>query len=98
MPEEQLVNSWKEQFGDVYVTEVGDETFYWRTLSRPEYKEIVNTDEMTVFEREETICTKCVLFPEQYDFKNCHAGVPTLLAEQIMDFSGFALKQAPKKL
>ncbi|AOQ24714.1 hypothetical protein MTAT_20590 [Moorella thermoacetica] len=98
MPEEQVINAWKEEYGEVYVTEIGDETFYWRTITRPEYKEIVNNDKLTVFEREEVICEKCVLFPEQYDFKHCRAGVPTLLAEEIMDFSGFALRKAPKKL
>jgi len=55
-------------------------------------------ENLTVFDREEEICKCCVVYPENYDFGGSGAGVATLLAEQIMDKSGFSAKKAPERL
>ncbi|WP_089097204.1 hypothetical protein [Parageobacillus galactosidasius] len=101
-PTRKEVEAWKEKYGQVYFTPFEDLIVIWRTLSRPEYREIVRNQDLTMLDREEIIADKCVLFP--YDFsckkytENGRAGIPSLLTEMIMDKSGFIAKTAPIKL
>jgi hypothetical protein len=101
-PTRKEVEAWKEKYGQVYFTPFDDLIVIWRTLSRPEYREIIRNQELTMLDREEIIADKCVLFP--YDFsckkytENGRAGIPSLLSEMIMDKSGFVAKSAPIKL
>lgn len=101
-PTRKEVEAWKEKYGQVYFTPFEDLIVIWRTLSRPEYREIIRNQDLTMLDREEIIADKCVLFP--YDFsckkytENGRAGIPSLLAEMIMDKSGFVAKSAPIKL
>jgi hypothetical protein len=101
-PTRKEVEAWKEKYGQVYFTPFDDLIVIWRTLSRPEYREIIRNQELTMLDREEMIADKCVLFP--YDFscakytQNGMAGIPSLLSEMIMDKSGFVSKTGPIKL
>lgn len=88
----------KEQFGKVFKSEFSIGSFAWRILGRKEYKEITEDDKLTIFAREEAICTKCVLAPEGFDFTNGAAGVATVLSEQIMDASGFLALSRPQEI
>jgi len=93
------VDKWKEQYGQIYMTEVDDEdVFIWRVLSRKEFKDIMKLENADAMYREERVCEKCILWPEGYTFATMgdgKAGVPTVLAEQIMEKSGFAPKTGP---
>lgn len=100
-PKNSQIEAWKGRFGDVYATEFDDEVFIWRTLSRLEYKEIIKIKNADPMYREERICEKCVLWPEQYDHRVMglgKAGIPSLIAEQVMDKSGFLPNGEAKKL
>lgn len=97
--------SWKKQFEvdghSVNLSEIGDDVFIWRTLNRVEYREIMNIPNTDPLQREEIICEVCVLFPYDYNFKAMaeqKAGVPALLAEQIMKESGFSKIAPPVRL
>lgn len=92
------VLSWKKQFGEgnVYITEIVDELYIWRTLNRFEYKTIVLTPNTDALAREEMICEVCVLWhpygPGPFNYEKmaaAKAGVPARLAELIMEKSGF---------
>jgi hypothetical protein len=94
-PKMNLVEEWKSKYGAVYLTEFDEEVFLWRTLTRKEYKEVMKVMQADTYYKEERICDKCILYPEGYNFlKMTHgkAGIPSLLAEQIMDKSGFTAK------
>lgn len=101
-PSVAQVEEWKSQFGDeVYLTEFEEEIFLWRPISRKEYKQVMKVQNADSFYKEERICEACILFPAQYNFMNMSmgkAGVPTLLAELIMEKSGFQAKTAAMKL
>lgn len=101
-PSRKMVEEWKMRFGDIYSTTIDEETYVWRTLTRTEYKEILKIKGADGLYREERICEKCVLWPIGYSHLQMaagKAGVPTLLAEQIMDKSGFVpLREEPEKL
>jgi hypothetical protein len=93
------VHSWQKQIADqgmghrLFVTQVApDFIVIWRTLSRTEYKEIVAVPNTDPLQREEMICEQCVLWPRDFNYAVMAqglAGVPSLIAEQIMTASGF---------
>lgn len=96
------VETWKKELGQIYMTEFDEgEVFIWRALTRKEFKEIMKVDGADSMYREERVCEKCMVWPEDYDFMAMtigKAGVPTVLSEQIMEKSGFAAKGGPMQL
>jgi hypothetical protein len=105
-PARSEVNAWKKQFEQdghsVHLSDLGDnEIFIWRTLSRTEYREIMALPNTDPLQREEIICEVCVLFPANYNFSSMasrKAGIPAVLAEQIMHESGFKKPSPPIRL
>lgn len=101
-PTRREVEGWKQRYaGFVYFTPFDNDVFVWRTLNRPEYREIIRDQTLTALDREEHFTEKCVLYP--YDFsmekiKKSRAGIASLLSEMIMDKSGFVAQSAPIKL
>ena len=76
----------------VGMTEFGGQRYIWRTINRVEYKEIIATPNTDPLTREEMICEIAVLWPQPFDVEQMakgRAGIPTLLAQQIMLASGF---------
>lgn len=101
-PSKEQIENWKKQYGDIYMTEFDSETFVWRTLTRYEFKKVVNVEgsENDWF-REEQVSETCVLYPEDYthdDMSQGKAGIPAMLADQIMNKSGFMPKTGAQKL
>lgn len=85
---------WKKQFSKekVFHTQILDRHFIFRTLNRFEYKQIVAIDNIDALYREEIICSTCVLWPRNYNFKKMaeeDSGYPSTLAQIIMENSGF---------
>jgi len=98
-PTEDLVDLWRSKYGQVYYTEVEEGEYYiWRILTRPELKNLAAlTDEDSLY-KEELICEKCVLWPTEYTPMSGKAGIPTVLAEQIFEKSGFVTRTGPVAL
>jgi len=95
------VEAWKEKYRAVYFTPFDDDVFVWRALERMEYREIISKKDLSQLDREEIFVEKCVLFPRNYTKERMttgKAGIPSLLAEMIMDKSGFVAQSAPIKL
>lgn len=84
---EQMLIGFRNQYGEVYVTEIGDEEFIFRTISPKEYRELVEfaQNEEDAFER---VCNTAVLWP-RIDFSRGKAYLPTTLAPVILEESGF---------
>lgn len=78
---------YKKKYFEVYVTEISGTEFLWRGLSRREFSIAMTiVDEQ---DREEWVCKQCVLYPENFDFSGCLAGIPTTIAIDILIKSGF---------
>jgi hypothetical protein len=96
------VEEWKSRFKDeVYLTEFEEEVFLWRPITRKEYKQVMKVQNADSFYKEERICEACILYPQGYNFMAMtagKAGIPTLLAELIMEKSGFQAKTGAMKL
>ena len=104
-PTYNQVENWKQKYNSIYSTHFDDQSFVFRTIGRTEYKTLINGIEGSTnnlsWHREEALCDKCVLWPENYesdDMGNGTAGTPTVLAEYILDKSGFNSQGPPKKL
>ena len=91
-PLESEVLAWKKQFGRIYQLKHEGRVYIWRPMNRFEYKEIMSIPNTNELMREEMICEVCVLFPYDYSYAtmvNDLGGLPSLLAENIMQKSGF---------
>ena len=60
--------------GTIYFADINDEAYIYKPLSRKDYKEIV----------EDEVCERTILWPENIDFDEVDAGVPTELYKQIL--------------
>lgn len=102
-PRAKDIVEWKKKYGDVYVTSITfDKHVVWKTLNRQEYKMIVRQIEQVVSSgkmsqteanmlNEELVCQFCTLYPQfsNEDFSKEMAGLPSILAQQILESSGF---------
>lgn len=73
-----------EQYRNVFMANIDGNLFIYRSLGRSEYKEIMQNTEIDDFTKEDVICDVCTLFPQNFDFANCAAGIPGQLTEQII--------------
>lgn len=95
------VEAWKKQYGEIYATNIGDNVYIWRTLTRAEYKQIMALPNTNPLIREEMICQLCVLYPENFTYDvmaSQGAGIPAVLAQEIMNASGFTDQYSTIKL
>lgn len=92
------VQVWKKEYSDygIYVIQIIDDFFVFRTINRYEYKQIISLD-LDQLQREEMICEACVLYPSKYTWREMFsqkAGTPSTLATIIMEKSGFTKEYA----
>lgn len=95
-----LYLSFDEKHDHVFMEDLGESgIFIFRSLGRKEYKEIVDSTNVTDCEKEEVICETCVLHPAGIAFENCEeAGLPTVLSKLILERSMLAAPDALKKM
>lgn len=96
----EQIDAWKREYGRIYAYDVGDTTFYFRPVTRPQYREIMSKLVGGPSEREEQLCRMMVLWPLDFDYSSpaAPAGVATVLSDAILDKSGFTTKGEPKEL
>lgn len=85
----------KDEYWNIYQSEILGYTFIWREVSRAEFKRIVRyfTDP---YDQEDEICKLCLIEPAEFDFESCEAGVATMLADHIIKESGFSSEPTGK--
>lgn len=79
-----LYFNFKEKYRNVFVYRLGEFDFIYRALGRKEFKEICEDKRFNDFEKEEIICDQCVLYPKNFDWESCDAGIPTALLKNIL--------------
>lgn len=85
----ELLIKFREQHRNVYMYQVGDNVFFYRPLSRLEYRTLFENEKLNDLDREDVIVSTCLLYPDTIDMDNCEAGLVTDLADQIMKNSFF---------
>ena len=71
----------------VLFSEIEEELFIYRPLGRKEYKDILSNDNLDDYEKQDAICKTVLLYPEDFDFDECVAGIPDQLFADIMEKS-----------
>lgn len=74
----------KEAWRNVFIAKIGNDYFIYRALGRQEYYDILEAPQLNDLLKEEAICNACLLWPENYDFALCDAGIPSKLKEHIL--------------
>lgn len=89
----------QKEYKTLYIYQFEDLTFIYRPIGRKEYKDIFLNENISDAEKEEYVCFKCVLYPENFDFSNCdEAGVPTALAAEIINNSYLSAERRERVL
>lgn len=86
-----LLNYYKDLYNGhkiIYVRFLNTD-FIFRTLSRKEYKYILQSGS-SEYEIEDKVCNTACLYPEDYEFETCgFAGLNEYAADMILQLSGF---------
>ena len=80
----ELLHSFSEKYRNIFFHQIGQEVFIFKTLGRKDYHDLMRNEEIDNMLKEDVICKSCVLWPENYDFDSCSAGVPTELCKVIL--------------
>lgn len=103
----QQINAWKQEFGEVYRTDLNGQVYLWHKLRRKDYIDImsnaefsnIENSEVKVFLRQEEILRRGALFPNgealDYIIEN-NAGVAANISDEIMLASGFRAVRSEK--
>lgn len=87
-----LIESYKEKYDYIYMTDMTETCgiqFVWREVTRREFKKLMEYFP-DPYDREEQLCKICIIEPGDFDFTECDAGIPYILATQILEESGFS--------
>ena len=82
----QLYIEFSQKYRNVFITQLDGECYIYRALGRSEYKEILNDPRFNDFQKEELICSQCLLYPEPESivWDEMPAGIPTELEKIIL--------------
>lgn len=90
------ISQWKATYKKVFKNEIDGEVIIWRRLKRGEYKEILKADieeeEDKILTKQELMVKTAILYPFDVDtLIDENAGLATVLSEEILAKSGFAI-------
>lgn len=84
----ELFLKFREQFEHVYFYQIDGQEYFYRPLTRAEYREISDHNaDMSDFDREDLLVSTCLLWPEKLDFDRSPAGLIPQLAKLIIECS-----------
>lgn len=79
-----LVRDLMNEYGTIFLSNINDNVFIYKPLSRRDYKLILQNPSLMDIEKEDEVCRATVLWPEDIDWDEIEAGVPTALFEEIL--------------
>ena len=92
---EAYIEKWRAEHKKLFKNEIDGEVIIWRRLKRGEYKEILKADteeEDRILTKQELMVKAAILYPFNVDaLIDENAGLATVLSEEILAKSGFAL-------
>lgn len=74
----------QSEYKTVFIYQIEGYIFIYRPLGRGEFKRLIQDETFNDMQKEEIICQACTLWPEDFDFEDCEAGVPTSLSKIII--------------
>ena len=82
-----LIEEAFQQYDAVFFSEIEGILFVYRPLGRKEYKDIYNNVNMSELDKQDAICKTVLIYPTDFDFDDCDAGIPDKLFEDVLDKS-----------
>lgn len=83
----EIFLSLQEEHRNVFMIEIEGIVFFYRSLGRSEWKKIIQNEELSEWEKQDIVCSVCTLWPENFDFNECSAGMPDILCKKILQNS-----------
>lgn len=90
------IEKWKKEYKRIFKNDIDGETIIWRRLKRGEYrnilKEVEDDEDDKILVKQEKMVTTAILYP--FNAKEVieeNAGLATVLSEEILARSGFAI-------
>lgn len=81
---DNLVKDLIAEYGTIFFANIDNNFFIYKPLSRKDYKAIVENDELTNIEKEDEVCAMTILWPEDIDWDDIEAGIPSKLYKEIL--------------
>ena len=81
---DNLVKDLIAQYGTIFFANIDNNFFIYKPLSRKDYKAIVENNELTNIEKEDEVCAMTILWPEDIDWDDIEAGIPSKLYQEIL--------------
>lgn len=85
---DDLATVLKRQYGAVYAIEHGGQDYYFRELTEAEYHDCW-LGLTSSADAEDAVVTAAVVYPEDFDIEEESPGLVSVLAQQIVEVSGF---------
>lgn len=82
-----LIEEAFQKYDAVFFSEIENELFVYRPIGRKEYKDIVTNQNLDDYSKQDAICKTVLIYPIDFDFDNCLAGIPNELCNQIVEKS-----------
>lgn len=82
-----LVEEAFKKYEAVFFSEIEGQIFIFRPLTRKEYRDILENQNMDDYSKQDAICKQVLLYPENFDFDECSAGLPDILFKDILEKS-----------
>ncbi|MCK9429443.1 MAG: hypothetical protein M0R17_05525 [Candidatus Omnitrophica bacterium] len=90
---EEKIVEWKKLYTFVYKTTVAGVDYFFKTLTRDDYADILtiqaSTRDPRAFDHDLEVCKKCILSDYDEVVISKKAGIAVVIAEKIMLYSGF---------
>lgn len=87
-----------ENHEEVFPVQIDDEQFICKPLGRKDWTDIMSSEECDNYVKEEIICKSTVLYPKDYDFSTCAAGIPSTLAQYVVAKSHFGVNELSERI
>lgn len=82
-----LVEEAFKKYEAVFFSEIEGQIFIFRPLTRKEYRDVLENQNMDDYSKQDTICKQVLLYPDNFDFDECSAGLPDILFKDILEKS-----------
>jgi hypothetical protein len=94
---EKKIKDWKEKYTFVYKMTLSGKDYYFRSLTRDDYFDILSLQstlkDPRTFDHDHEVTKKCLLSDWTEDELSKKAGISTVLTERIMIVSGFEVSE-----
>lgn len=95
--DQEKIQEWKKQHGFVYKITLSGKDYYFRTLTRDDYVDILSAQAMAedpkTFDHDLEVAKRCLLSDWTEEELKKKAGISTVLTERIMIASGFEVSE-----